>query len=91
MQYKFCVDGEWKHDEHQPYISSEYGVVNTVLLATEPNFGSGVNPLVTAGSSMDVDNAAFNRVVCITNQLAFYSSGKHNAIVYHFVVSLIDV
>ncbi|KAL5782317.1 hypothetical protein ACOSP7_007346 [Xanthoceras sorbifolium] len=66
-QYKFCVDGEWRHDEHQPYTSSEYGIVNTVLLATEPNFGSGINPLAPAGSSMDVDNTAFNRVVRISD------------------------
>ncbi|KAK2646173.1 hypothetical protein Ddye_021368 [Dipteronia dyeriana] len=66
-QYKFCVDGEWRHDEHQPYISSEYGVVNTVLLATETNFGSGINALVAAGSSMDVDNTAFNRAVRISD------------------------
>ncbi|TXG71765.1 hypothetical protein EZV62_000344 [Acer yangbiense] len=66
-QYKFCVDGEWRHDEHQPYISSEYGVVNTVLLATETNFGSGINALVSAGSSMDVDNTAFNRAVRISD------------------------
>ncbi|KAJ0093658.1 hypothetical protein Patl1_25105 [Pistacia atlantica] len=60
-QFKFCVDGEWRHDDHQPYTSSEYGIVNTVLLTTEPNFMSGINPSVPSGSNMDVDNEAFQR------------------------------
>ncbi|XP_004508285.1 sucrose nonfermenting 4-like protein [Cicer arietinum] len=62
-QYKFFVDGEWRHDEHQPYISGEYGIVNTVLLATEPNFVPVLPPDIVAGSNMDVDNEAFRRVV----------------------------
>ncbi|XP_042065660.1 sucrose nonfermenting 4-like protein isoform X2 [Salvia splendens] len=34
-QYKFFVDGEWRHDEHQPYVSGNYGVVNTIFLSRE--------------------------------------------------------
>ncbi|XP_044486834.1 sucrose nonfermenting 4-like protein isoform X2 [Mangifera indica] len=64
-QFKFCVDGEWRHDDHQSYASSEYGIVNTVLLPTEPNFIPGINPLVPSGSNMDVDNEPFQRVVRI--------------------------
>ncbi|XP_057419415.1 sucrose nonfermenting 4-like protein [Lotus japonicus] len=66
-QYKFFVDGEWRHDEHQPYISGEYGIVNTVLLATDPNFVPVLNPNLVSGSSMDVDNEAFRRVVRLTD------------------------
>ncbi|XP_031274371.1 sucrose nonfermenting 4-like protein isoform X2 [Pistacia vera] len=66
-QFKFCVDGEWRHDDHQPYTSSEYGIVNTVLLTTEPNFMSGINPSVPSGSNMDVDNEAFQRGVRISD------------------------
>lgn len=69
MQYKFFVDGEWRHDEHQPYISGEYGIVNTVLLATDPNFVPVLNPNLVSGSSMDVDNEAFRRVVRISHTL----------------------
>lgn len=69
MQYKFFVDGEWRHDEHQPYISGEYGIVNTVLLATEPNFVPVLPPDIVAGSNMDVDNEAFRRVVRVTHTL----------------------
>ncbi|KAF5958386.1 hypothetical protein HYC85_005611 [Camellia sinensis] len=35
--YKFFVDGEWRHDEHQPFVSGNYGVVNSVFLAREPD------------------------------------------------------
>ncbi|XP_047324638.1 sucrose nonfermenting 4-like protein [Impatiens glandulifera] len=34
-QYKFFVDGEWRHDEHQPFESGNYGVVNTIFLGME--------------------------------------------------------
>ncbi|KAF5935709.1 hypothetical protein HYC85_026838 [Camellia sinensis] len=37
VQYKFFVDGEWRHDEHQPFVSGNYGVVNSVFLAREPD------------------------------------------------------
>lgn len=63
IQYKFFVDGEWRHDEHQPYVSGNYGVVNTIFLAREsdtipPNLGSD-----TAGRShMEVDGDPFPQV-----------------------------
>ncbi|KAL2339062.1 hypothetical protein Fmac_013508 [Flemingia macrophylla] len=65
-QYKFFVDGEWRHDERQPYVSGEYGIVNTVLLATDPNFVPGLTPDMI-GSNMDVDNEAFRRMVRMTD------------------------
>ncbi|CAL5325886.1 unnamed protein product [Camellia sinensis] len=37
LRYKFFVDGEWRHDEHQPFVSGNYGVVNSVFLAKEPD------------------------------------------------------
>ncbi|KAF3653026.1 Sucrose nonfermenting 4-like protein [Capsicum annuum] len=57
-QYKFFVDGEWRHDERQPFVSGDYGVVNTVFLpreteaATPELFGSDA----PVRSNMDVDN-----------------------------------
>jgi len=69
MQYKFYVDGEWRHDEHQPCLSGEYGIVNTVLLATDPNFVPVLTPEIVSGSNMDVDNEAFRRMVNITDTL----------------------
>ncbi|KAI3459286.1 hypothetical protein Pfo_015949 [Paulownia fortunei] len=66
-QYKFVVDGEWRHDEHQPFISSNIGTVNTILLTRESDY---LTPMLSPqmppsipGSSMDVDNEAFQRVV----------------------------
>ncbi|CAN1219912.1 Sucrose nonfermenting 4-like protein [Linum perenne] len=56
-QYKFIVDGEWRHDEHQPFESGSFGVVNTVFLPREPDvvpasFSSG-GP---GRSNMDLDD-----------------------------------
>ncbi|XP_068327256.1 sucrose nonfermenting 4-like protein isoform X1 [Pyrus communis] len=68
-QYKFFVDGEWRHDEHQPFVSGEYGLVNTILLATDPNlFHPNVTPEITSGPNyMEEDNEAFRRLVRITD------------------------
>ena len=63
MQYKFFVDGEWRHDEHQPFAPGQYGIVNTVFLATDPNYMPVLNPEIASGSSMDVDNEAVRRTV----------------------------
>ncbi|CAL5403580.1 unnamed protein product [Camellia sinensis] len=50
LRYKFFVDGEWRHDEHQPFVSGNYGVVNSVFLKLGSLMGR---------SSMDVDNDPF--------------------------------
>lgn len=39
-----------------------YGTVNTVLLTREPDY-TVFSPHMTSGSSLDVDNKAFQRVV----------------------------
>ncbi|XP_065852494.1 sucrose nonfermenting 4-like protein [Euphorbia lathyris] len=54
-QYKFFVDGEWRHDEHQPSVSGSYGVVNTLYLPREPVI---VPPLLSplATGPMEVDD-----------------------------------
>lgn len=44
MQYKFLVDGEWKHDERQSCSTSECGVVNTVLFTGEANYDFIMGP-----------------------------------------------
>jgi hypothetical protein len=59
MQYKFCVDGEWRHDELQPHSTTEYGIVNIVQFNMEANY----NPEMIPGSSMELDNEAFTRLV----------------------------
>lgn len=62
MQYKFFVDGEWRHDEHQPFVSGNGGVVNTIFI-TGPDMGpTGFSPEPPGRSNMDVDDA-FPRTV----------------------------
>ncbi|KAI8002834.1 Sucrose nonfermenting 4-like protein [Camellia lanceoleosa] len=66
-QYKFVVDGEWRHDEHQPFENGNYGTVNTVFLARESDYVPGIlNPQMHSGSNMDVDNEAFQRLVRVS-------------------------
>ncbi|CAI9118764.1 OLC1v1020372C1 [Oldenlandia corymbosa var. corymbosa] len=66
-QYKFVVDGEWRHDHQQPHISSNYGVVNTILLARESDYPPPMlNPQIP-NSNMDVDNEAFQRLVTVSD------------------------
>jgi hypothetical protein len=48
MQYKFYVDGQWRYDESEPYVTGDYGIVNTLVVATD---------------DMDVDNDSFRRTV----------------------------
>jgi hypothetical protein len=59
------VDGEWKHDEQQPIITGEYGVVNTLFLTREFDHINNVMSHSSPGS-MDVDNENFHRNVSIT-------------------------
>ncbi|CAL1397232.1 unnamed protein product [Linum trigynum] len=63
--YKFYVDGEWRYDEHQSWVTSEYGLVNTLLFPMDANH----NP--TAGSelhaNMELDNEHFRRVVHVSD------------------------
>ncbi|KAL7123846.1 hypothetical protein ABFS83_14G009900 [Erythranthe nasuta] len=69
-QFKFVVDGEWRHDEHQPFISSNIGIVNTILLTRESDFPTPIlNPqMLTSGpGNMDVDNETFQRVVKLSD------------------------
>ncbi|CAL9177347.1 sucrose nonfermenting 4-like protein [Musa acuminata AAA Group] len=63
-QYKFFVDGEWRHDDQQPHVVGNYGIVNTLILPQESN------PILTALGlekpsnriNMDVDNWNFRHV-----------------------------
>ncbi|XP_050218322.1 sucrose nonfermenting 4-like protein [Mercurialis annua] len=64
-QYKFFVDGEWRHDERQPCSTSEYGVVNTVLFTGETNYNSVIGQEMPLG--MELDNETFRRVVHVSD------------------------
>ncbi|KAL2325518.1 hypothetical protein Fmac_024576 [Flemingia macrophylla] len=65
-QYKFNVDGEWRHDEHQPFVRADYGIVNNIYLVREldilpPFFGLETLDRPTR-SDMEVDNNIFGHV-----------------------------
>ncbi|XP_043709812.1 sucrose nonfermenting 4-like protein isoform X3 [Telopea speciosissima] len=68
-QYKFFVDGEWRHDENQPFVTGNYGTVNTVLLTREPDPNTAILFPETPGSrsNMDVDTDTFYRVVTLSD------------------------
>lgn len=69
MQYKFFVDGEWRHDEHQPYATSEYGIVNTIFLTADPNSVPGTP---CSDNPMEVDDHVRRLVrACEQQQLLF--------------------
>ncbi|RDY03671.1 Sucrose nonfermenting 4-like protein, partial [Mucuna pruriens] len=62
-QYKFNVDGEWRHDEHQPLVRGDYGIVNTIYLVREPDILRPILSAETPGRShMEVDNDVFRHV-----------------------------
>ncbi|XP_024026913.1 sucrose nonfermenting 4-like protein isoform X2 [Morus notabilis] len=59
-QYKFYVDGEWRHDEQQQFVSGNYGVVNTIFLSGEPDMVPNVFPPEAPDrANMDVDNDVY--------------------------------
>jgi hypothetical protein len=73
MQYKFFVDGEWRHDERQPTVSGEYGIVNTLYLTREINQINSVLSPSTPGTrmNMEVDSENFQRTVRVTPHSSF--------------------
>ncbi|XP_052195617.1 sucrose nonfermenting 4-like protein isoform X2 [Diospyros lotus] len=59
-QYKFFVDGEWRHDENQPFVKGSFGLVNTIFLTREPDVVPAIySSEMPARSNMDVDNNPF--------------------------------
>ncbi|PON37846.1 AMP-activated protein kinase [Trema orientale] len=65
-QYKFFVDGEWRHDEQQPFVNGNYGVVNTIFLSGERDMVPTAFPSEAPGrTNMDVDNDVYMRVEAI--------------------------
>ncbi|CAI9779767.1 unnamed protein product [Fraxinus pennsylvanica] len=67
-EYKYVVDGEWRHDEHQPFINSNIGTVNTVLLPMGSDYLPAiVSPQMPPGSSMDVDVETIQHVVRVSD------------------------
>lgn len=66
MQYKFFVDGEWRHDEHQPFVTGNGGVVNTILITGPDMAPAGFSPDTLDRSNMDVDDFSLRMVRNLT-------------------------
>ena len=64
FQYKFIVDGEWRHNEHQPFVTGSCGIVNTVFLQGEPDIvPTSFSPESSGRANMDVDNEVITHMV----------------------------
>ncbi|KAL9248106.1 hypothetical protein vseg_021465 [Gypsophila vaccaria] len=61
-EYKFNVDGEWRHDENQQFVSGAYGVVNRVLLAGESDIPIDIFGADIPGN-MEVDDAIIRPIM----------------------------
>ncbi|XP_064988319.1 sucrose nonfermenting 4-like protein isoform X2 [Musa acuminata AAA Group] len=62
-QYKFFVDGEWRHDERQPHMVGNYGIVNTLIVTQEPSMQTILSPETPNNRmNMDVDHENFRHV-----------------------------
>lgn len=65
LQYKFIVDGEWRHDEQQAHMADSHGHVNNWVLITRQHHH--IHPpapdMVTSGITMDVDQEMVHQVV----------------------------
>jgi hypothetical protein len=64
-QYKFIVDGEWRHDEQQAHMVDTNGNVNNWLLVTkQPHHILPPNSdAIVLGATMDVDQDMLHHVV----------------------------
>lgn len=54
-QYKFYVDGKWRHDEHEPSVSVNCEMVNIVLVTREPDSLTAPLSPGTPGSGINMD------------------------------------
>ncbi|MBA0651818.1 hypothetical protein Goklo_019120, partial [Gossypium klotzschianum] len=65
-EYKFFVDGEWRHDERQPHKTVEYGIVNTFDAIPIHAEVPLVHPRSEILNNMEVDNGLMHRVSAVT-------------------------
>ncbi|KAH9568296.1 hypothetical protein CY35_03G070200 [Sphagnum magellanicum] len=63
-QYKFIVDGEWRHDEQQAHMVDTNGNVNNWLLVTKQphHILPPTSDPVTLGATMDVDHDMLHHI-----------------------------
>ncbi|ESW16718.1 hypothetical protein PHAVU_007G179400 [Phaseolus vulgaris] len=61
-QYKFNVDGEWRHDEHQPFVYGNFGIVNFYLVRQPVILPPILSAETTGRSHMEVDTDVVEHV-----------------------------
>lgn len=65
VQYKFYVDGEWQHDEQQPYVREDIGPINIILVRRSNNLPSISRAGIPSRSRMEVDHNVYGHLVSI--------------------------
>ncbi|RWW56176.1 hypothetical protein BHE74_00037120 [Ensete ventricosum] len=84
-QYKFFVDGEWRHDERQPHMVGNYGIVNTLIVTQEPSMQTILSPETPNNRmNMDVDHENFRPVVSL--QLSHNDEGEPVQYCFHMLI-----
>ncbi|XVF38687.1 hypothetical protein REPUB_Repub20aG0123300 [Reevesia pubescens] len=63
-EYKFLVDGEWRHDERQPHRNGEYGIVNTFDTLPVPAEVPQARSEIL--NNMEVDSGLTHRISTVT-------------------------
>ncbi|XP_027935493.1 sucrose nonfermenting 4-like protein [Vigna unguiculata] len=62
-KYKFNVDGEWRHDAHQPFVYGDDGIFNIFYVGRQPVIFPPILSAETPGRShMEVDNDVVGHV-----------------------------
>ncbi|GAU11514.1 hypothetical protein TSUD_345040 [Trifolium subterraneum] len=75
-QYKFNVDGEWRHAIDQPIANGTYGVVNTIHVVREPDILPAIlSAETTSRSHMEVDNDVFGHACSHVSSLIEIGNG----------------
>eukprot|EP01018_Ginkgo_biloba_P033493 Gb_06739 [translate_table: standard] len=66
-QYKFIVDGDWRHDDQQPFMTDTLGNVNNVLFVREPDLLPTTPSLESSsiGAHMEVDHVPFQQAEAV--------------------------
>ncbi|URD77331.1 CBS domain containing membrane protein [Musa troglodytarum] len=84
-QYKFFVDGEWRHDERQPHMVGNYGIVNTLIVTQEASMQTILSPETPNNQmNMDVDHENFRHVET-TLRIAEADIGDFRNHIYEFL------
>ncbi|XWS39056.1 hypothetical protein CRYUN_Cryun18bG0017200 [Craigia yunnanensis] len=78
LEYKFLVDGEWRHDERKPHKNGEFGIVNTFdtlpILTEVPQ----VQPCSEIPNNMEVDSGLSHRISVVTLNQAMPTISEEN-------------